>query len=426
VIKKIIGGKEVDVKGEEIKATQCAVFTCPPEKDFDRLPIGGGAYLQVTKTGGRYWATKYYCRGKRETYRIGTYAKFTLSEARAERNRIKDLASQGIDPNTEKRTMKSLDTQSYETFGDCAKNFIATHPQWSSDRLKQVNSQLNGNILPYIGWRPMKDIKGTEILSCIQRMVKRKAIQSAHKTLAVVSGIYETVALDGIPNATIGIKARLPKAIRGNYPAITEPKRFAELLRAMDGYGGSIEIKSALLIAPILFQRPKNLRTMRWREIDTDSKLWTIKSKDLKREAQEKLTGEDHLVPLPLQVIEILEKLKPITGGGEYVFPNERDKDRPFSVGAIQYALTSIKFVKEQSFHGFRASGRTMASEVLRADDRHLEAQMSHKIKGDAHRGAYNRTRFIEQRREVIQLWANYLDGLKAGADVLPFKSKAG
>ena len=425
MVKKVISGKEIEVRGEEIKATQCAAFTCPPDKTFDRLPIGRGAFLEVRKSGGRYWGTKYFCNGKRDTYRIGTYEAFTLSEARIERDRIKALAAQGIDPNTEKRTKKLINAQSYETFADCVKNYIATHPEWSVDRLKQINSQLEGNVLPYIGKRPIKEVKGTEILACIDRMIKRGAIQSAHKTLAVISRIYETVALDGILDATIGIKARLPKAIKGNYLAITEPMRFGELLRAIDGYGGSPEIKTALQIAPILFQRPKNVRTMRWREIDIDNKLWTIRSADLKREEQEKLSGSDHLVPLPVQVIELLEKMKPITGGGEYVFPNQDDRTKPFSVGAIRYALISIKFIDEQSFHGFRASGRTIAAEVLGVDDKHLEAQLSHKIKGDPLKGAYNRTKFVEQRREAIQLWANYLDGLKAGAEVLPFKAKA-
>lgn len=415
---------EKKIKGEEVKATQCAAFKCPADKNRGRLPIGRGAYLLALKAGGKYWCAPYYCNGKRDTYRIGTYEAFTLSEARIERDRIKDLAANGEDPNAEKRAKKFIKAQSYETFADCTKNYIATHPEWSSDRLKQINSQLNGNVLPYIGKRPMKDLKGTEILACIQRMIERGAIQSAHKTLAVVSKIYETVALDGITDATIGIKARLPKAIKGNYLAITDPKRFSELLRAIDGYGGSPEIKTALQIAPILFQRPKNVRTMRWREIDLENKLWTIRSADLKREKQEKDTGEDHLVPLPIQVIEFLEKMRPITGCGEFVFPNEKDKGKAFSAGAIAYALTSIKFIKEQSFHGFRASGRTIAAEVLGVEDRLLEAQLSHKIKGDPLKGAYNRTKYLEQRRDAIQLWANYLDGLKEGAEVIPLHAR--
>jgi integrase len=205
-------------------------------------------------------------------------------------------------------------------------------------------------------------------MGLIYRTIKRGAIQSAHKTLAVISRIYETVALDRIPGATIGIKGRLLKAIKGNHLAITEPKRFSELLRAIDGYGGSPDIKTALQIAPILFQTPKNVRTMRWREINLDNRLWTIRSADLKREEQEKLSGSDHLVPLLIQVIELLEKMKPITGGFEYAFPNQDDRAKPFSVGAIRYAPISIKFIDEQSFLGFKVNGRAIAAEVLGAD----------------------------------------------------------
>jgi len=404
---------------------QCQAFKCPPDKKFTRLHDEGRLYLEATPAGGKYWRMKYEFGGKAKTFSIGVFPAVTLAEARLRRDGAKQLLVQGIDPTAEKKIRKLLKSQAYESFADCAKNYIANHPEWSESHLERINAQLNNDVLPYIGKRPIKDIKGTEIYACIDRIVKRDAIESAHRTLAVVSSIYDTVALDDIADATKGIKSRLPKVIRGHFLAITDPKRFADLLRCIDGYSGSPEVKSAFQIAPILFQRCKNVRFMRWSEIDLKAKLWTIPSANMKREEQEKIDGDDHLVPLPLQVIEILERLKPMTGSGEFVFPSTKHKDKPFSENAIRAALITIGFVKEQTFHGFRASGRTIATQVLGVDDRHLEAQLSHKIKSDPLKGAYNRTKWVEQRREMIQLWANYLDGLKAGADVIPFKAKA-
>lgn len=367
---------------------------------------------------------KYEFGGKEKTFSIGVFPAVTLSEARLERDRAKQLLAQGIDPTVEKKVKKLLKSQAYESFADCAKNYIANHPEWSESHLERVNAQLNNDVLPYIGKRPIKDIKGTEIYACINRIVERQAIESAHRTLGVISNIYDTVALDGITDATKGIKSRLPKIIKGHFLAITDPKRFADLLRCIDGYTGSPEVKSAFQIAPILFQRPKNVRFMRWSELDLEAKLWTIPSENMKREEQERIDGDDHLVPLPTQVVEILEKLKPMTGSGEFVFPSTKHKDKPFSENAIRAALITIGFVKEQTFHGFRASGRTMAAEVLGIDDRHLEAQLSHTVKDTLGR-SYNRTKWLDQRREAIQLWANYLDGLKAGAEVIPLHAKA-
>jgi len=403
---------------------QCQALKCPPDKKYDRLYDEKRLYLEATRAGGKYWRMKYEFGGKAKTFSIGVFPTVTLAEARLKRDAAKNLLLQGIDPTAEKRIKKLLKSQAYESFADCAKNYIANHPEWSESHLERVNAQLNNDVLPYIGKRPIKDIKGTEIYACINRIVERGAIESAHRTLGVVSNIYDTVALDDITDATKGIKARLPKIIKGHFLAITEPKRFADLLRCIDGYGGSPEVKSAFQIAPILFQRPKNVRFMRWSELDLKSKLWTIPSENMKREKQDQIDGDDHLVPLPAQVIEILEKLKTMTGGGEFVFPSTKHKDKPFSENAIRAALITIGFVKEQTFHGFRASGRTIAAEVLGIDDRHLEAQLSHTVK-DTLGKSYNRTKWLEQRREAIQLWANYLDGLKAGAEVIPLHAKA-
>ncbi len=406
-----------------LTAAECKSFTCPPDKKRDRIYDDGGLYLQAEKTGGKYWRLKYTFGGVEKTYSIGVYKNFTLAEARTDRDNAKKLLSQGIDPTVEKQTKKLLKSQSYQSFGDCAKNYIASHPEWSASHLERVNAQLNNDVLTQIGKRPMKDIKGTEIFACINKIIERGSIESAHRTLGVISRIYETVILDGIIDATAGVKIRLPKIIHGKFAAITEPKQFAQLLRSIDDYQGAPEIKAALQIAPILFQRPKNVRYMRWSQLDLKGNLWTIPSDDIKRDKQEKKTGLDHFVPLPTQVVEILEKLKKTTGSGEFVFRSTRGKaGAPFSENTSGSALNGMGYKDIQTFHGFRASGRTMLDEVLNKDWRHLEAQLAHKV-GDANGDSYNRTRFLSQRAEIIQDWANYLNKLKAGAEIIQLKA---
>jgi integrase len=273
--------------------------------------------------------------------------------------------------------------------------------------------QLERDLFPHLGNRPIREIKGTEILATLRKVEERGAVETADRGLMLCRQVWNFIALDGVPDATRGVKEKLQPYRGKNFAAIVEPERFGELLKAIDQYKGGVVVRTALKLAPILFQRPFNLRTMQWAHLDLDSALWTIPSADMKRTQAEKQNGDPHFVPLPMQAVQLLKDLHPYTGHGAYVFMGERQHSKPISDNSVRTALYSLGYGKAQSWHGFRASGRTMLAEQLEIDPQILEAHLGHTVK-DANGRAYNRTQFLKQRQSMMQKWANYLDILKA------------
>jgi integrase len=215
-------------------------------------------------------------------------------------------------------------------------------------------------------------------------------------------------------NITEGLRARLQPRIGGHFPAITEPRRFGDLLRAIYAYQGGPLVKVALRLAPLLYQRPGNLRAMEWAELDLDAALWTIPGAKMKRRVKDKENGPPHVVPLPTQAVALLRDLQSLTGHGKYVFPGERSHDRPLSDNSVRSALYAMGFGAEQSWHGFRASARTMMVDELDADPLAIEANLAHAVK-DSNGRSYNRTQYLKKRFEQIQQWADYMDRLTEG-----------
>ena len=213
------------------------------------------------------------------------------------------------------------------------------------------------------------------------------------------------------------------RSYRGkSFAAIVDPARMGELLRAIKQYKGGPAVRTALQLAPMLYQRPGNLREMEWAELDLDAALWTIPSMKMKRTKLEKEQGDAHTVPLPTQAVALLRSLHPLTGHGRYVFPGERSHDRPISDNSVRSGLYALGFGKEQTWHGFRASARTMLVDHLNVDPLAIEANLAHAVK-DANGRSYNRTQYLQQRFQLIQQWADYLDKLAKGAEVIQFKA---
>jgi integrase len=220
------------------------------------------------------------------------------------------------------------------------------------------------------------------------------------------------------------LKGRLTPYRGKTFAAIVDPARFGDLLRAINVYKGGVIVRTALQLAPLLYQRPGNLREMEWVEVDLDAALWTIPSTKMKRTKLEKEQGEAHTVPLPTQAVALLRSLHPVTGHGRYVFPGERSHDRPISDNSVRSALYALGFGKDQTWHGLRASARTMMVDQLNLDPLAIEANLAHAVK-DANGRSYNRTQYLKQRFEQIQTWADYLDKLRKGADVIPLPQRA-
>ena len=223
---------------------------------------------------------------------------------------------------------------------------------------------------------------------------------------------------------TPDIKKALKPHIKENLPAIVEPSKLAELLRASEAYIGGPIVRAALKLAPILFQRPGNLRTMRWADLNLGEALWTIPSDDMKRTKAEKINGQAHVVPLPKQVIEILKDVHNLTGNREYVFPGLRDWKKPMSEAGVNAALHAMGYKGIHSWHGYRATGRTILRQVLKYPKDVIEAQLAHTGQ-ITHGGAYDRATHLEDRTSMLQVWADYLDKLAKGADVVPIRKAA-
>lgn len=392
----------------------------------DKRSDGGGLYLHVTKAG-KYWRMAYRFDGKQKLLAFGVYPAVTLAQARTRRQEARELLAMGQDPRTaekEAQTAERLNTS--DTFEAVAREWHAKQlDSWSPGHGGRTLRQLERDLFPWLGQRPMAEIDPMELLTVLQKIEERGAMETADRALMLARQVYEywlPTADKTQRNITEGLKKRLTPYRGKNFPAIVEPRRFGELLRAMQAYKGGPVVRTALLLAPLLYQRPGNLRMMEWSELDLDAALWTIPSAKMKRLKSEKENGLPHVVPMPAQAVALLRELQPLTSGGLYVFPGHRDRERPMSDNSVRTALYALGMGKEQSWHGFRASARTMLVDELDLDPLAIEANLAHSVK-DANGRSYNRTQYLAKRFSQIQQWADYLDKLRQGADVIAFRA---
>lgn len=406
----------------------CKNAICPPDKKRLRLTDAGGLYLEVSPAGSKRWFWKFRKGASDTRIALGSYPAIGLAAARRSRDAARLQRAGGTDPVQAKKLTKLKGTIQGHTFEEVALEWHGKQVEsWSPDHAKRTLRQMERDLFPWLGERPMSKVEPMELLAVLQKIEQRGAVETADRALMLARQIFDywlPAADKEQRNITDGLKKRLTPYRGLNFPAIVEPQRFGELLRAMYAYKGGLIVRTALLLAPILYQRPGNLRMMEWSEIDIEEATWTIPSAKMKRSKQEKANGEDHVVPLPTQAVFLLRELQPLTGRGRYVFSGQRDHDRPMSDNSVRSALYSLGFGKEQSWHGFRASARTMLVDQLDLDPLAIEANLAHAVK-DANGRSYNRTKYLAQRFEQIQLWADYLDKLRMGAVVVPLRQQA-
>ena len=308
--------------------------------------------------------------------------------------------------------------------GALANSFEVVAREWAisyftnkSDSHKEKTvRRLENYIFPWLGNKPISEINAPQILEVIKRIENLNKLETAHRTMQATSQIFRHAVQTGraLRDPTIDLRGALPAPIVKHMAAFTEPKEIAELLRAIDGFTGSFTVQCALRLSPLVFTRPSELRMAKWADIDLESNEWRyLVSK----------TKTMHLVPLSNQAAKLFTDLKAISGHGEYVFHNGHDAKKPMSPAAINAALKRMGYdtQKDITAHGFRAMARTILHERLNIDPYIIEHQLAHKVP-DTLGAAYNRTKFIEQRTTMMQSWADYLDELKAGAKVIPFK----
>jgi len=288
-----------------------------------------------------------------------------------------------------------------------------------------VLASLQRDLFPYIGHRKINELEPVEVLGAVRKTEQRGALETADRGLQLVGQVFRyAVATGRAPrDVTADLKGALTPYRSKHFGAITDPVKLGELMRAINAYRGGLIVKTALQLAPILFQRPGELRGAAWSEIDLEGALWTIPANRMKRSKDGKENGDDHLVPLPKQAIELFKPLKMLTGHGHLVFPGERDHGRPISDNSVRTALIALGYTSDlQTWHGFRATARTLLAEKLNFDPNIIEAQLAHAVK-DVNGRAYNRTTYLEQRTKMMQSWADYLDALAAGAKVISLQA---
>ena len=390
---------------------------------------GQGLYLLVKATG-KYWRMNYRFAGKQKTLAIGVYPAVTLAKARQRRDKARELLADGIDPSKTKQVEKQAQVAAAtNTFELVAQEFHQTKlDAWSASYAEKWLRLIAKDLFPYLGSLPLPTITAPLLLDAIRRVEKRGKHETAHTLRQSAGQVFRYGVQTGRceRNPALDLHGALKPVVTKHHAAILEPTELAGLLRAIHGYSGQITTRVALVLSALLFQRPGNIRAMEWAWIDFDRAMLTIPSADMKRRVHQKLNGRPHLVPLARQALQQLQEIKPLTGRGRYVFPGLRSNTRPMSDATVRAALQRMGYDQEtMSAHGFRASARTILIEQfpgISADV--IEAQLAHGKSGPLGM-AYDRAEFVTQRVAMMQVWADYLDTLRTGAQVIPFQAAA-
>lgn len=370
-----------------------------------RLFDGGGLYLEVAPSGGKWWRLKYRFGGKEKRLSLGTYPDTGLADARARRDAARKLLAAGIDPGEQRKAERAAGNErAANSFEVVAREWLAKQSWVQSYRIK-VEAWMGNDVYPYIGARPIAELSAPEFLRVARRIEERGAIESAHRVMQTCGQILRYGIATGRAdrNPIADLKGALASPPERHHAAITDPVELGALLRAIDGYSGDPATRAALKLSALLFVRPGELRHAEWAEIDLDAAEWNIPAGKMKMR-------QPHLVPLSDQAVAILRDLQPLTGHGQYVFPGGRSPRRPMSNNAINAALRRMGFGTDvMTAHGFRATARTILDEVLGYRVDYIEHQLAHAVK-DPNGRAYNRTAHLAERRKMMQGWADFLD----------------
>ncbi len=384
-----------------------------------KMADGGGLYLLVKPTGGKWWRLDYRrpVTSKRNTLSLGTYPDVGLALARERRDESRKLLAQGIDPGENRKAEKSAgEERASNSFEVVAREWLAKQT-WVPTYMSKVAAWMENDVFPYIGGRPIAELSAPEFLRVARRIEQRGAIESAHRIMQNCGQVMRYAIATGRAerNPVSDLKGALSQPAGKNFAALVDPKQVGALLRAIDGYDGTPAVRAALKLAPLVFVRPGELRQAEWAEFDLDATdankkpvaVWNIPASRMKMR-------QPHLVPLSTQAVAILRELQPLTGRGRYVFPGGRSPKRPMSNNAVNAGLRRMGFDSEtMTGHGFRAMARTILDEVLGFRPDWIEHQLAHAVR-DPNGRAYNRTAHLVERRKMMSRWANYLDGLKA------------
>ena len=401
--------------------TDVKIRTTKPSEKAITLADDRGLSLQIQPNGSKWWRFRSRYAGKAKMLSLGVYPDVSLLQARERRDEARKLVADGVDPSENRKAAKAAKTErTGNSVEVVAREWLTRNSStWASSHADKVAARLENDVFPWIGGKPIAELTPMEVLSCLRRIEQRGAIDTAHRALQNIGQVLRYAVATGRAERDVSgdLRGALPPARPGHFAAITEPLQVGGLLRRIWDVSATFPVYCALRLLPYIFVRPGELRMMRWSEIDFERAEWRYTVSKTKTE---------HLVPLAVPVIAILRELEPLSGRGEFVFPGARTNGQPMSGNALNVALrrAGINTRDEQTGHGFRAVARTLLHQELGFAPEVIEHQLAHRVP-DALGAAYNRTRFLEQRRAMMNTWAGYLDKLRDGAEVLPFAKSA-
>lgn len=409
---------------------ECSNAKCPEGLKRYRLTDSGGLYLEVSPAGSKRWFWKFYPDGKESRLALGSYPEVTLKQARDARDAARLLRRTGVHPaQARKAGQLAKAASSANTFKAAALEFHSLKQEaWSATHAAQWLRCVQKDLFPALGALPLTDITAPQLLEPLRRVQKRGAVRLAHDLCEFAGQVFRYGITTGrcTTNPARDLRGALKPYVEKNMGAVLEPAAAGALLRSIDAYSGQPTTRAALLLSALLFQRPGNIRAMEWTHVDLDAGLWTIPAASMKRTVEGKLNGRPHLVPLAPQAVAILSELWPLTGGEKrrFVFPSLLTGERCMSENTVRGALRRMGYSNdEMTAHGFRAMARTLMDEQLRdVDTEVIEAQLAHGKSGPLG-SAYDRAEYMELRRQMMVKWADYLDRLRDGAQVLAFKA---
>jgi integrase len=388
----------------------------PGKKHFD----GGGLYLLVTPEGRRYWRLKYRYGGKEKLLALGVFPEVTLAEARDARDKARALLRAGHDPSRQRRELRDArEAAAGNSFEAVARLWM--HRQTVADvTAAKQRWLLESFLFPEVGSMPINEISPNKLLAALRKIEATGKLETAARAKIIAGQVFRFAITEGRAEAdpTTSLRGTLKSPVVKHHPAVTDPKKIGELLRAINGYTGQYVTACAIKLAPLVFVRPGELRAAEWSEFDLDGAMWRIPAQRMKMKAS-------HLVPLSTQAIAILRDLQALTGAGRFLFPSLRSASRPMSENTVTAALRRLGYSgEEMTGHGFRSMAATRLNELgWRADA--IERQLAH-AESNKVRDAYtSAAQWLDERKSMMQAWADYLDGLRSGATVVPINSRA-
>lgn len=402
-----------------------AIRSTKPDIKDRRLNDGEGLYLLIKPNGAKWWRFDYSINGKRKTLSVGVYPATGLADARRKAEEARKLAANGIDPSDTRKASKQARYEAKEnekrlkaglpvvgSFEDISRQWLdSTARQIAASTRQKRLKRFTQYTFPAIGGKPIGSVSSADIFSVIRPLISEDKLTTARLVRSEISSVFCYAIAHGKTDYDPAqpVSKQIPSGKVTHRAALTDPRDVARLLRAIDSYQGSFIVKSTFRLMALLFQRPGEIRTMQWADIDLEARDWRYFVTK---------TKVNHIVPLSSQAVAILDELRPLTGSGRYVLPGRVDESRPVSQTALSKALAIMGYAGAMTAHGFRAVASTLLNELGWPPDA-IERQLCH-MPRDAVRASYNRAQYLDERRRMMQSWADYLDGLRNGADVIP------